>query len=108
MMQKFKMDKSGFVFVTVIMIIAVMAIITLSVISLNSSQTINVEKEVKRIQAEALGIGVAQALLMDPDIGTSVTFDQTMDGTDFTVLDAVTDDNLGPFGTDTLEVQIQY
>ena len=101
-------EKKGFVFVTVVMLIAVMAVITLSVIGLNSSQTINAEKEIKRLQAESLGIGVTQAMLLDVNMPSQVDFNQTMDGTNFTVTPTVNDDNSGPFGTDPLQVQVQY
>lgn len=108
MMRRLKSGKKGFVFVTVVMIIAIMALITLSVISLNSSQSINAEKEIKRLQAESLGIGATQAMLLDSNISSLVTFDQTMDGTNFTVTTDLTNDNSGPFGTDPLQVQVQY
>jgi len=108
MICRLKFKKKGFVFVTVVMMIVIMALITLSVISLNSSQSINAEKEIKRLQAESLGIGATQAMLLDANITSQVNFNQTMDGTDFTVTTGVTNNDSGPFGTDPLQVQVQY
>ena len=58
MLKKFNSRQSerGVVYVTVVMIILVLTVLALSVVSLNINQSILAEREVLKIQAEALAI----------------------------------------------------
>lgn len=103
-----RQNPKGYVFVTVLMMISVMALITLSVISLQSSQSISVENEVRRLQAETLGLGALQIMLLNSSVATTVTLTQTMDGRTFTVSTSVTNNDSGPFSTDPMQVQVVY
>jgi hypothetical protein len=53
-LKKVKTNESGIIFVTVLVLIIVMVIMTVSILSMNVSQVMVTESEVKRIQAEML------------------------------------------------------
>ena len=57
MLKDLKENKHGVVFVTVLLVIIVMMIIAISIISLNVSQVLIAEEEVKRIHGEILASG---------------------------------------------------
>ena len=57
MLRTLKNNKKGVVFVTVLMIIIVMMVLAISIISMNVSQVMVAESEVKRIQAEIIAFG---------------------------------------------------
>jgi len=57
MLRNLKRNKKGIVFVTVLMIIIVLMILAISVISLNVSQVLVTENEVRRLQAEVIALG---------------------------------------------------
>ena len=60
-----KNSKSGMVFVTVLVIIIIMMIVTVSIMSMNVSQVMVSEGEIKRIQAEMLAQGVLNTFYAD-------------------------------------------
>ena len=58
MLRGLKNDEKGIVFVTVLLIIIVMMVLTVSVISMNVTQVTSTEREIKRIRAESLAMGM--------------------------------------------------
>ena len=90
-------QKSGIIYITVVMMIAGLSVLALSVVSYNSNQAILVEKEIKKIQAEEIAFGqivlrraeYENALLSNP-AQTSVTGTSTIttsEGLNFSVSD---------------------
>ncbi len=57
MLKQLKNNENGIVFVTVLMVIIVMAVLTVSMISLNVSQSVLAENESKKAKAETLAQG---------------------------------------------------
>ena len=69
-LSKLRKDRSGIVFVTVLVIIMVMMIMTVSIISLNVTQVKVTEDDVRRIQAEMLAQGAVNYYYADQQMKT--------------------------------------
>ena len=58
MFKKLKNNEDGIVYITVIMIITVVTILTASIMGLNITQVNSTDNEIKRIKAQTLGEGM--------------------------------------------------
>ena len=109
-----KEDRSGIVFVTVLVIIIVMMIATVSIISMNVSQVQVTEKEVKRIQAEMMSQGALNlyhaAKQMDETTTSLSPWNETMGSTSnpFPVSVVVSGVGTCSNNTDCLTVKVNY
>ena len=111
MLKDLKKNKQGIVFVTVLMIIIVMTVLTLSVISMNVSQYMISEGEVKRIQAEVLGMGALAYILanqLSTDPSNSITYTARLDNVTFLVNAEIGGAGQGPLSTDLLNIDVSY
>ena len=111
MFRQLKNNDRGIIFVTVLMIIIVMTVLTVSMISMNVSQTLLTESEVKRIQAEILAMGAiaytfANQLSASPS--NSLSMSQTIDNVTFNVTADISSTASGPLGTSPINVNVYY
>ncbi|MCA9400959.1 MAG: hypothetical protein KC713_04990 [Candidatus Omnitrophica bacterium] len=111
MLRSLHSNKNGVVFVTVLVIILAMTIVTVSIISLNVNQALLTEKEYRTIQAEVMGYGAFYKTVAerytDKDFKT-YSSSQTLQNITFSVTGAIDDLNGGPNGTDVLDVLVTY
>ena len=99
------------VFVTVLMIIIVMMILTVSIVSLNVTQVMRTEGEVKHIQAEYLALGAIPYLYANQwtnSQGNVITYNETLDGIPFTVIANRSGSGLGGYNTNNLAITVNY
>ena len=88
MIRSLKNKENGVVLVTVLMIVLAMMVLTVSIISLNVSQVMTSEKEVRRIQAETLTVGEFTRMFFNQQStspGTLMIGTQHLDNTSFSV-----------------------
>lgn len=81
-----KKNESGFILVTTILIISISIILTLSIVAVNSSHTMIVEKEVRKIKMDMLANGMAAYSLSEQFSATptdSQNFQIPLDGQTF-------------------------
>ena len=111
MLKDIRNNNSGIVFVTVLAIVISMMILTMSVISLNSSQTILVEDEVKRLQAEMLALGyfsyLHSNLVVDPTTVFTPTT-QPLGSITYSINQDPIGISTGPLSTNTVGFTITY
>ncbi|MDP8212187.1 MAG: hypothetical protein P9X22_02705 [Candidatus Zapsychrus exili] len=103
MLKNLKNNENGVVFIMVIAIIMVMMVLVISVLSMNTSQVISTEDEVRRIQAETLAMGALDysfELAENSTLGTGPLYNETIDGTVFSVS---TD-----FSSSDLDIDVDY
>ena len=111
MLRKLSQNKEGVVFITVIMIIIVMMLLTVTIVSLNVTQTVNTEEEVRRIQAEYLGSGAVYYFYANQTSTTAsnfITFTETLDGTVFTVETNLVGSGVPGYDTNSLVTDVTY
>jgi len=111
MLKKLKKNDKGVVFVTVLMIIMVMMILSISIISLNVSQLLTTEKEVRRIQAEVLALGAFAYTLADQQNAAPsnpISLSHSIDGLWFSVTTMVDPAGGGIFSTDITTVTVDF
>lgn len=94
----------------VTMIIIVMVVLALSIFSMNVSQSLLAESEIKRIQAEilaqgALALTFANQLSNSP--GNIITYTQTLGNTVFTV-NSVLGPAMSPYNVNSLNIQVSW
>jgi len=111
MLKSLRKNNQGVVFVTVLMIIIVMMVLTISILSINVSQVVSTEEEVRRVKAEVLAKGflwLMSANQMSQTPGTFIdeTFD--LDGTTFYVAANLDTSHGGPFCADELNIYVSY
>ena len=111
MLRELKNNERGVVFVTVLMIILVMMVLAISVISLNVSQVMTAENEVRRQQAETLAMG-AMAYTFANQLSSSPSNQfymiQNLDGLSFNVFVNLSNTPSGPLGTSNLDITVSY
>ena len=81
-------NNDGVVFVTVLAIIITMMILTVSILSLNTTQTIVSENEVKRLKAEILSTGALAftfANQLSDTPSDRITLNESLDGITYDV-----------------------
>ncbi len=111
MLRKLSQNKEGVVFITVLMIIIVMMLLTVTIVSLNVTQTVNTEAEVRRIQAEYLGAGAVSYFYANQTSTTAsnfITYTETLDGTVFTVEINLTGPGVPDYDTNSLVTDVTY
>lgn len=110
MLRDLKNNKKGIVLVTVLMITIVMMILAISVISLNVSQVLMTEGEVKRLQAELIAMGALAytfANQLSDTAGDNIGYTITIENTTFTVSSNV-GAATGPNNTNSLNIVVSY
>ena len=112
MLRQLKNNEKGVVFVTVLMIILVMMVLAISIISLNVSQVMTSENEVRRQQAEALAMGALVYTFADQLSGAAPVNQystiETLDGLPFNVFVNLADSPTTPSGTSNLDITVSY
>lgn len=113
MFRQLKGNNSGVVFVTVLMVIIVMAILTVSMISLNVSHTVIAENEAKRVKAETLAAGGLSYFLsnqLGPNPSNSITYNycDTLEGVRYRVSITRTASGVGNPPPFNLNVSVNY
>ncbi|MBF0531798.1 MAG: hypothetical protein HQL23_01740 [Candidatus Omnitrophica bacterium] len=68
-------SEKGMIFVLVIVILMVMIALALTILSLNISQTLIAENEIKRVQAEMISLGALNWTLANHPAGVDGAFD---------------------------------
>lgn len=109
MLRQLRANDQGIVFVTVLLIIIVMMILTISIVSLNVTQVVNTAGEAKNIQAQYLAMGAIPLLYANQwstSRGASVTYTETLGGTQFTILANL--NGPGLYNTNSLFVNVAY
>lgn len=109
-------NNQGVVFVTVVLIILAMMILTVSVVSLNVTQVLRTSGEVKNIQAQYLAQGAIPYLYNGWTYGAGQwrapsdtrTYTETLDGTVFTVTANLNRPGLVGYNTSGFLVNVVY
>ena len=104
-------NEKGIVFVTVLLIILVMTIVSLSMISMALNQSMTTESEVKRIQSELLALGIlaytfAEQRLASPQ--DNLSFTEPLESASFDITSDITRSGAGPDNTDPLIIDVSY
>lgn len=111
MLRKLSHNKEGVVFITVLMIIITMMLLTVTIVSLNVTQTVNTEEEVRHIQAAYLGSGAVSyfyANQASPTASNFITYAETLDGTVFTVEINLSGPGVMGYNTNSLVANVTY
>lgn len=112
--QKLRTNNSGIIFVTVLVLLVVMIVVTISIVSMNVSQVMVTESEVKRIQAEMLAQSAVDYFNATQQINgvtpNSTTFSQIFPGSGVTYDVTINKDTTkaGLNSTDNLMIIIDY
>ena len=111
MLRQLRQNDHGVVFVTVLMIIIVMMILTIGIVSLNVTQVMRTSGEIKHVQAEYLALGAIPYLYANqwtasPD--STITYTETLDGTLFSIVANLSGPGLGGYDTNALSVDVSY
>jgi hypothetical protein len=83
MLRDLKKNEKGVVFITVLMTIIIMMVLAVSILSLNVSQIMSSEADVKKIQAETLMLGILGytfAGQINGAIGNQFIINEDLDG----------------------------
>ena len=111
MLRKLKDNRQGLVLVTVLVIVMVMLVLTVTMLSLNVSQVMTAENEVKRIQAENLAIGALSYTFSNQMITPSsepLSLPETLDSVHYTVTATRDASQSGLYGTNPLNITVNY
>lgn len=111
MLRQLKTNEEGIVFVTVLMIIIVMMIVTVTIVSLNVSQVVRTSGEIKHIQAQYLAQGAIPFMYANQwsgSAGETLTYNETLDGTVFTVVADLSGPGLAGYDTNSLQINVTY
>ena len=111
MLRQLKTNNQGIVFVTVLMIIIAMMILTVSIVSLNVTQVLRTSGEIKHVQAEYLASGAIPYLYANQWTGSpdnSITYSETLDGILFTVVANLSGPGLAGYNTNTISINVTY
>ena len=111
MLRKLSQNKEGIVFITVLMIIIVMMLLTVTIVSLNVTQTVNTEAEVRRIQAEYLGAGAVSYFYANQTSATAgnlIAYTETLGTTVFTVEANIAGPGIDGYITNSLVIDVTY
>ena len=109
MLKRTQGKDSGIVFVTVLMVIIVMAVLTVSIISLNINQAIQTEEETKRIQAESLAMSGLALMIANQNSGapsSTLTFSNTVGNITYTTTATIAGPGAG--NTNFLNITVSY
>lgn len=111
MLRSLKDNQRGIVFVTVLMVILVAMVLAVSVLSLNISQVVSTEDEVKRLQAQSLALGAIPYFYtnqLSSSSGNLMTYTETLGNTMFTVVANLSGPGLGGYQTNALTVNVSF
>jgi len=111
MLRQLRNNERGVVFITVTVILMVTMVLALSIVSMNISQTVVTESEVKRVQAEIIAHGAAARIFMNQltiSPGISNSWVETHGNTTFTVTSDRDPSGTGIDGTDVLDIRVTY
>ncbi|VAX35443.1 hypothetical protein MNBD_UNCLBAC01-1955 [hydrothermal vent metagenome] len=111
MLKALKNDENGFVFVVVLAVIIVVAVLVVSLISMNVSQVLIVEDEVKRIQAETLARGAMEYIAAGQISNSSlhsITFSETLGNFTYSVIANITDVGLTGYSANGISISVDY
>ena len=114
MLRDLKKNNEGLVLVTVLMIIIVMLVLSTTMLSLNISQVMTTETEVKRIQAETLARGVLSYAFFNQmaDPASQQTSygvpSETLDNVEYTISATRDTSPSGIYGTNPVIINISY
>ena len=111
MLRDLKKNHDGLVLVTVLMIIMAILVITMTMLSLNVSQVMTTEREVKRLQAETLGLGVLTYAFfnqMNNPSSTVIEDSESLDNVDYSFTAATDPAPTGPYETYPVNVTVDY
>ena len=104
MLRNLKNNENGMVFVTVLMIVAIIMTITIGIISLNVSQVTFTEKEIERVKTELLAQGMLAYVFSNRMTGTTANsfgFNQILDSQTYVISASISN-------TENLLIQVQY
>jgi len=104
MLKNLKNNKQGIIFITVLMTIIVLMVFAVSILSLNVSQIMMTESDVKKIKAETLMMGMmgyTYASQWNGSMGNLIILNEVLDGLTFQ-----TTSNLDTSGN--LSISINY
>ena len=111
MFRDLRKNNKGVVFVTVLMIIIVMAVLTVSIISLNVNQSMLTEGEAKRMNAETLALGGLAVMLANQQSARPknyITYLNLIDGISYNVQINLAGAGLPGTGTSALNISVTY
>lgn len=111
MLRQLRENEKGVVFITVLVIILVMMTLTVSIISMNVTQTVSTEAEIRRIQAEVLALGALPYTFSNQLAGSAsdfITYTETLGNTIFTITANVSGPGLPNYVTNGLDISVTY
>ncbi len=108
---KVRHNRSGVIFVTVLVIIIVMMVVTVSIISMNVSQVSVTERDVRRIQAEIKAQGMVDYLAAQQLVNASPSQSASL-GTssdDYLSTGNITTNNLtAGYSSNVVDINVNY
>ena len=114
MLRDLKKNNEGIVLVSVLMIIIVMLVLSTTMLSLNISQVMTTETEIKRIQAETLAMGALSYAffnqMADP-ASSQTSYDvpaETLDNVPYTITATRDTSQTGLYGTNPVIINVAY
>lgn len=111
MIKNLKQNESGVVLVTVLMVIMIMMVLSVSILSMNVSQVMLNEGEVRHIQAEALSLGVLDYAFANQGSASptnSITLPITLGNSTFNILTNLSGTSLAGYETTDLTITVDY
>lgn len=109
MLKQLTNNKQGVVFVTVLMTIIVLMVLTMSTISMNISQIASSEEELRRVQAQAFAIGALYYMLanqISTSPGSTMQLSEVIGSYTFNADINIVNDGSGPFSTDPVTITV--
>lgn len=111
MLKPLRNNEQGIVFVTVLMIIIVMMTLTVSILSMNVTQVMTTQDEIRRIQARVLAMGAIPYMFANQASGSSanyITYTETLGNITFDVSANISGSGLSDSLTNGLNIQVSY
>ena len=111
MLKQLKKDEKGVIFVTVLMIIIVMMVLTTSMLALNINQILITEGEARNMQARLLAQGILAYVVANQTSdspGQSLSGSVILDQVNFTWNANIDNSTVGYFGSNPLNIYISY
>ncbi len=111
MLKNLKQNENGMVLVTVLMVVMIMMILSVSILSMNTSQIMLNEGQVRRIQAETLVFGalyyaIANQLSSTPS--NNITLPTTLGNITFNISTSLSNTTLTGFEANDLTIAVDY
>ncbi len=111
MLKQLKNNEDGVIFITVLAIILMMAVLTISILSMNVTQVISTERAIQDTQSEILAMGAlsyAFANQMSDSPSSFISYTEILGKKKFTITANVSGTGLPGYNTQDLVVDVTY